>query len=338
MNMGLPMFQFAVLAAGIFAVIGAGLCAIAYPLLRRIVLTLSPNRRARVLLVWSMAPLVLSGVLTLLCILPLGLSLVGCVDNKHIVISGDGYTHFCLAHPHLVLNAESLGLISMVLSGLLLLVMAMQSYRWWGTRRLLDVLVSTSCHERYRGVRVLECGLPLALTAGLMRPEIFISSRLLAALPAEMLVIILAHERAHVRRRDGLMQFVAHVCALLHFPWVRRTLLADLSLACEQACDEEAARGVGDRLRVAETLLAIERLFRPSDLSPTLGTIGTLSFSDANTVDRIEALLSAPKKQGCTAIPRLLSLGLLPLLFSATVFAAEPAHRLIEAILGLLAR
>jgi hypothetical protein len=89
MNTGLAMAQFAVLAGAVFAVIGAVLCAIAYPLLRRRVLGLSPNRRTRVLVAWSLAPLGLSGMLTLLCVLPLGLSLMGCM--------GGSYTFLCSA-------------------------------------------------------------------------------------------------------------------------------------------------------------------------------------------------------------------------------------------------
>src|SRR5438094_693631 len=84
----------------------------------------------------------------------------------------------------------------------------------------------------------MDCNVPLALTAGLSRPEVYISSYLIASLPSDMLEVVVAHERAHVRRRDGMIQFVAHISSLLHFPWARRRLLADLSLACEQACDK----------------------------------------------------------------------------------------------------
>jgi hypothetical protein len=144
MNMGLPMFQFAVLAAGIFAVIGAGLCAIAYPLLRRIVLTLSPTRRVRVLAAWSMAPLGLSGILTLLCILPLGLSLIGCM--------GDGHTHFCVAHPHLILEEHLLWKVSMVVALLMVSTLGTQLYGWWRAHRLSDSLATVSHYDGQRGV------------------------------------------------------------------------------------------------------------------------------------------------------------------------------------------
>jgi len=89
MNLGFPMLPFAVLAAAVFAVSSAMLCAIAYPLLRRIVLGLDPIRRTRVLVVWSMVPLGLSGLLTLLGVLPLGLSLMGCMgEGSYTLLCG----------------------------------------------------------------------------------------------------------------------------------------------------------------------------------------------------------------------------------------------------------
>ena len=179
----------------------------------------------------------------------------------------------------------------------------------------------------------MDCAAPLALTAGLSRPEVYISSSLLASLPSDMLRVIVAHERAHVRRRDGLIQFVAHIVSLLHLPGIRRRLLADLSLACEQACDQEAAREVGDPLRVAETLLAVARWFTPAKC---VSAVGALSFGSGDLVPRIEALLStAPTPHG-VSVPRQVWGVLFLLLLSAAGYAAEPLHRSIEALLGLL--
>lgn len=178
----------------------------------------------------------------------------------------------------------------------------------------------------------MDCEIPLALTAGLSRPEVYISSTLVTALPSDMFGIIVAHERAHVRRRDGLLQFAAHIASLLHLPWVRRRLLADLSLACEQACDEAAAREIGDRLRVAETLVAISRLSVPAT---RVAALGALSFGGGNLVPRIEALLSAPMPHGAS-FPLQAWIVLVPLIVSAAVYVAEPVHRWAEATLGLL--
>ena len=227
MNTGLAMAQFAVLAGAVFAMIGAVLCAVAYPLVRRRVLRLSPMQRARVLVAWSLAPLGLSGMLTLLWILPLGVLLIGC--------AGEAHTHFCLAHPHLVLDEHRLWAVYLVLALLMVSALWTQLYGWWRTRCLLNSLATVSHYDRQRGIRVMDCTAPLALTAGLSRPEIYISSSLLASLPADMLWVIVAHERAHVRRRDGLIQFVAHIVSLLHRPW-------DTSVGCWRTCRSLANR------------------------------------------------------------------------------------------------
>jgi len=325
MNLGFPMLPFAVLAAAVFAVSSAMLCAIAYPLLRRIVLGLDPIRRTRVLVVWSMVPLGLSGLLTLLGVLPLGLSLMGCM--------GEGHTHFCVAHPHLILDEHLLWAIYLVLALLMVSALGTQLYGWWRARRLLESLATVSHYDRQRGVRVMDCEVPIALTAGLSRPIVYISSSLVTALPSDMLRVIVAHERAHARRRDGMIQFVAHLASLLHCPWVRWPLLADLSLACEQACDQEAAREVGDPLRVAETLVALARWFTPAKCVPA---VGALSFGSGDLVPRIEALLStAPTPHG-VSLPRQVWGVLFPLFLSAAGYAAEPLHRSVEALLGLL--
>jgi Zn-dependent protease with chaperone function len=325
MNTGLAMAQFAVLAGAVFAVIGAVLCAIAYPLLRRRVLSLSPNRRTRVLVAWSLAPLGLSGMLTLLCVLPLGLSLMGCIGESH--------THFCVAHPHLILEEHALWSVYLVLALLMVSALGTQLYGWWRTRCLLNALATVSYYDGQRGVRVMDCAAPLALAAGLSRTEVYISSSLLASLPSNMLWVIVAHERAHVRRRDGLIQFVAHIVSLLYLPGIRRRLLADLSLACEQACDQEAAREVGDPLQVAETLLAVARRFTPAKGVPA---VGALSFGSGDLVPRIEALLSTAATPHGVSLPRHAWVVLFPLLLSAAVYAAEPLHRSVETLLDLL--
>lgn len=221
----------------------------------------------------------------------------------------------------------------MMLALLMASIFGTQLYLWWRAHRLLDSLATVSHYDGQRGVWVMDCNVPLALTAGLSRPEVYISSYLVVSLPSDMLGVIVAHERAHVRRRDGMVQFVAHISSLLHFPWVRRRLLADLSLACEQACDKEAAREVGDPLRVVETLLALYRLFTPSKL---VLAMGALSFGSGDLGHRIEALLSASPTQRGVSIPRQVWIVLFPLLLSTAAYVAEPAHRLIEATLGFL--
>jgi hypothetical protein len=71
---------------------------------------------------------------------------------------------------------------------------------------------------------------------------------------------VLAHESAHVHRRDPLVAFLAHLnrCLLWFHPicwWLERTLAAN----AEQASDELAMSVVGDRAVYAELLLELAR-------------------------------------------------------------------------------
>src|SRR5690606_13505116 len=101
------------------------------------------------------------------------------------------------------------------------------------------------------------------------------------------------HERAHVERRDPARLAAAALASRLHWPPVRAGILAELRLATEQVCDARAARAVGDPLRVAETLLRVERLLRGSvrGTDPALRLAAPLL--DASLPARIEALLAS---------------------------------------------
>jgi Zn-dependent protease with chaperone function len=105
----------------------------------------------------------------------------------------------------------------------------------------------------------LPCDRVLAATVGLFNPQIYVSKKMRTDLSSGQFRAVMAHERAHVNRRDGLVKLLARLAAHLHLPVVRERLIAELDLACEQACDDEAARVIGDRLTVAEAILAVER-------------------------------------------------------------------------------
>lgn len=88
-------------------------------------------------------------------------------------------------------------------------------------------------------------GLPNpAFTAGWLRPHIYVAARLPDALSTGELSAVLAHEHAHVRRRDparlSVLRFVG--CALFWLPALRR-LAADAADDAEIAADDTAVRG-----------------------------------------------------------------------------------------------
>ncbi|HEX6462884.1 MAG TPA: M56 family metallopeptidase, partial [Vicinamibacterales bacterium] len=80
---------------------------------------------------------------------------------------------------------------------------------------------------------------------------------------SETLAAIIAHEAAHVRRHDGLINVAAHVNrAIFWFHplawWLERTL----AVTAEHACDEAAAREIGAPGRYAEILVEMAEVVR----------------------------------------------------------------------------
>lgn len=95
-----------------------------------------------------------------------------------------------------------------------------------------------------RRLRIVE-GLPNpAFTVGVATPRVFVASDLLFKLPEQELVAVMAHEAAHVRRRDparvAVFRFLA--CTLFWIPALRR-LSDDMADEVEILADDAAARG-----------------------------------------------------------------------------------------------
>ena len=100
------------------------------------------------------------------------------------------------------------------------------------------------------------------MTAGVIRPVIVLPATW-ATWDADMLAAIITHESAHARRHDAAVNCAAHLNrAIFWFHplawWLHRTLAA----TAEHACDETAARAMGDPRRYARLLVAMADLVR----------------------------------------------------------------------------
>lgn len=106
-----------------------------------------------------------------------------------------------------------------------------------------------------------------AFTAGFLWPRIFIAGDLPAYLTHQQLVAVIAHERAHLRRRDPLRLFLLRALAatLFWLPALRR-LADDLADEAEILADDTAAAQAGS-LPLASAILAVAgRSGRHADL------------------------------------------------------------------------
>src|SRR5262249_7219132 len=104
----------------------------------------------------------------------------------------------------------------------------------------------------FAGCRVLPVEEPQAFVLGMLKPRVYLSRGLLATLHPDDLRLVLAHEKAHARRRDPLRRFVAAVGLLFHLPGIATMLNRRLARSQEITADAEAANKVDERPRPAK--------------------------------------------------------------------------------------
>src|SRR6185295_14010170 len=113
-----------------------------------------------------------------------------------------------------------------------------------------------------------------AMTAGIVAPRILLPVEW-PSWPQEKLQAILAHETAHIRRRDPFVAFIARVnCALFWFHPMAWWLQRNLSVTAEHACDDAAVQAAGTPRRYAEILIGIAESVRQNGGRVSLHAIG----------------------------------------------------------------
>ena len=130
-----------------------------------------------------------------------------------------------------------------------------------------------------RSIRLLESGLVrVPTTIGWLRPVILLPTSALTGLTPQQLESILAHELAHIRRHDYLVNLFQVVIETLLFYhpavwWVSRRVRIER----EQACDDLAVAVCGDPLDYARALAKIERLRKGAPALALAASGGKLS-------------------------------------------------------------
>lgn len=135
------------------------------------------------------------------------------------------------------------------------------------------LVVSRLCRDLKlaRAVRLLQSAaveVPTAL--GWLRPVILLPACALSGLTPLQLEAILAHELAHIRRGDFLVNLLQSLVEVLFFYhpavwWLSARIRAER----EHCCDDVAAELCGDPLILARALTDLEALREPAAASPT---------------------------------------------------------------------
>ncbi len=105
---------------------------------------------------------------------------------------------------------------------------------------------------------------------GWLRPVVLVPVEFLAGMPAGHITALLAHELAHIRRRDYLASILQSVAeaVLFYHPgvwWISQQMRAERELCC----DDLAVAATGDVLDYARALAALEAK-QPTRLTPVL--------------------------------------------------------------------
>jgi Zn-dependent protease with chaperone function len=324
MLLGWLQLVMVIVAAGILG--GAVLSALASGVWLERLETVAPRPRFALLSALALAPVVLGLAALTVAFAPSMLDVLGLVQD-HCAHHGGHAFHLCFLHGRppqlsaLLLGAGAVLVVWLTASWSGELSRVQQLRRW--ARRLTQLARFDADINGWR----FESERPLAVTVGFFRPKIYVSERMRELLSASQFEAVLAHEQAHARWLDALVKFVVRLCAQLHFPPVRERLLEAIDLASEQACDEAAAEAVGDRLTVAEAILAVERDFGSDQMPAT-----ALGFGAGALEARVRGILDAD-----WTTPNWASLSFIgALALGAVVASYDVLHHAAETSLSLL--
>jgi beta-lactamase regulating signal transducer with metallopeptidase domain len=173
-----------------------------------------------------------------------------------------------------------------------------------------------------RAVRVLESTVAEVPTVvGWLRPVILFPAGAIAGLPPQHLEALLAHELAHVRRHDYLVNLLQTLVETLLFYhpavwWVSSRIRHER----EHCADDLAVQACGDRFLVARALTAMEEL-RVNPLQPGVA----MAANGGSLVSRIQRLLGRTRGSGA---PRG-ALG--PTMLVATLLLGMGLQRAVDA-------
>jgi len=141
------------------------------------------------------------------------------------------------------------------------------------------------------GVRVLATREFIAYAQPGRPGHVVVSQGMLDALAPEEQLVVIAHERSHLRHHHHRYVAVVETCAAGIAPL--RSLAAAVRFACERWADEDAARVVGERRLVARTV-AVAAL-ASADRPPL-----SLGGQPRGVPARVRALLAPPAPIGNT--------------------------------------
>jgi len=304
----LSILLFAVLVSALLLFVAWATAGVLYPLGAR--LSEARPSLARWALVGASVPYILALGFVGAVVLPAQL------ESLFVCHSGPRWLHLCWCHP-----GNAIVLLPPAVAALALLVP--------GRVRRLSTLLRDPRGDG-GGVTPMLADLPhpAALLVGWWRPSLVVDRRLWVALSASEREAMLAHEQAHLDRRDPLMLFVLRVLTVVAPPAASRALVRAWLDRAEARADQLAVQAVGDPLLLAEALLRCARL---GARAPELA----IAWSAGQLERRVHAILAdADSPTGSSPDANLLDGALLLSMLLATVAATPTLHHQLEHFLS----
>ena len=127
----------------------------------------------------------------------------------------------------------------------------------------------------------------MPMVFGLIRPQIYLP----VSMEFENLSYVIAHEKMHIRRKDGLIKMIAYVVCLIHwfnpFIWVAYFLFGS---DMEKACDEEVIRSM-DKEKRKEYAYALLHIATGNGLGKKRVFVAPICFDEGNVKSRIRNIM-----------------------------------------------
>jgi bla regulator protein blaR1 len=172
-------------------------------------------------------------------------------------------------------------------------------------------------------VRLLESALvKVPMTIGFFKPVILVPLGLVSGLPADQVEALLAHELAHILRKDYLVNMLQSFVDILFFyhpgvRWISGTVRSER----EHCCDDIAVTITGGSLNVARALTNIQGfVFPTATAQPAMAAIG----AKPRLLERVNRLIN-PRKAVSTISEGLTGALLLTIGITALVISSSAA-------------
>ena len=166
---------------------------------------------------------------------------------------------------------------------------------------------------------------------GFLKPVVLLPTSAITNLSLEQLELILAHELAHVRRYDYVVNIAqSAIEALLFYHPAVWMVSSQIRAERELCCDDEAVSGTNSAVLLAQALTKLEH--QRSCSTPALAATGA---GQASLVHRVRRLIepTVPPKSAMGSL--FTSLSIFALLLSGLVFATSTSSQAADPIIHL---